>query len=157
SNLSLLRNPPERVLVWDCRSATRLSASSTAAQSRWTASWVPTRSLRYGCRGATMAEGRKTEHERKHLGGGRRTRCCRTLPPEVLPRGPPWHLRLVRPVIRHSPPARGEPPMQPRPLVYRWEEPPEEPEPSGSGWQTSTGHWAGRLTALAVDTLTSTR
>ena len=28
-----------------------------------------------------------------------------------------------------------EPPMQPPPLVYRWEEPPEEPEPGGPGWQ----------------------
>ena len=28
-----------------------------------------------------------------------------------------------------------EPPMQPPPLVYRAEEPPEEPEPGGIGWQ----------------------
>src|SRR5262252_8951521 len=28
-----------------------------------------------------------------------------------------------------------QPPMQPPPLVYRWEEPPEEPEPGGIGWQ----------------------
>src|SRR5262249_31597455 len=28
-----------------------------------------------------------------------------------------------------------KPPMQPPPLVYRWEEPPEGPEPGGSGWQ----------------------
>ena len=27
------------------------------------------------------------------------------------------------------------PPMQPPALVYRWEEPPEEPQPGGSGCQ----------------------
>src|SRR5262249_27586612 len=32
-----------------------------------------------------------------------------------------------------------EPPMQPPPLVYRAEEPPEEPEPDGIGWQRRSG------------------
>ena len=28
-----------------------------------------------------------------------------------------------------------EPPMQPPPLVYRWQEAPDKPEPGGFGWQ----------------------
>ena len=42
-----------------------------------------------------------------------------------------------------------EPPMQPPPLVYRWEEAPDEPEPGGIALTNSTGRWAERLTALA--------
>jgi hypothetical protein len=44
-----------------------------------------------------------------------------------------------------------EPPMQPPPLVYRWEEAPDEPEPSESA-NNSTGRRLERLRALARDT-----